>query len=103
MKPDFPDAYRDRLRWAIDEGLLIAGIFGFWLVLGFLVLTALGVLAFVIQTLRISQLRFVYDVLRWDAVLWSGVMTLANATVGLYILVRAGTILIDRYRTGTRS
>jgi hypothetical protein len=94
-----PEAFRQRLRWALRESLLIAGIVAFWMGLGLLLLAALGIIAFVIQTFQLEQLRPVYEFTRQDRAVWAAVTPLASATTGLYVLVRAGTILLDRYQS----
>ena len=97
----FPETLKDRMRWAIQESILIAGIFLFWMVVGLLLLVVLGLIAVLIRTFQIEQLRFVYRFVREDSAVWAAVMPLATATISLYVLVRAGTILIDRYRGST--
>jgi hypothetical protein len=99
MTPDpFPASYEDRLRWAIREGSIIGVIFLFWLGVGLGLLLVTGLVGVAIEAVRIPQLRFFLLPLRWDGAVWSAVVTLASATSGLYVLVRTGTILIDRYR-----
>ncbi len=94
----FPASYRDRLRWAIREGSIIGAIFLFWLGVGLGVFLVVGLVGILIEALRIPQLQIFLLPLRWDGAVWSGVITLASATSGLYVLVRTGTVLIDRYR-----
>lgn len=57
------------------------------------------VIAFIIQALQIDQLRFVFEILERSEAVWGLVVPLASTTAGLYVLVRAGTILIDRYQS----
>ena len=99
MTPDpFPTSHGDRLRWAVREGSIIGAIFLFWLGIGLGLFLVTGLVGVVIEMLRVPQLRFVLLPLRWDGAVWSAAVTLATATTGLYVLVRTGTILIDRYR-----
>jgi hypothetical protein len=93
----FPTSFDGRLRWALREGTIIGAIFLFWLGLGLAVVIVTGLFRLVITTLGLPQLRFFLAPLRWGGI-WSAVVTLASATTGLYVLVRTGTVLIDRYR-----
>ena len=94
----FPRSLRARFRWAIREGLLIAGVLAFWIGLGLFLMLVLGLVAYLIQAFRLEPLRFVYEFAGRSDLVWAAVTPLASATSGLYVLVRAGTILIDRYR-----
>ncbi|HKJ58398.1 MAG TPA: hypothetical protein VKA37_04150, partial [Halobacteriales archaeon] len=58
----------------------------------------LSAMAFVIQALRLAPLRFVYEFASRNQLLWPAVTQLAAATAGLHVIVRAGTVRIDRYR-----
>lgn len=95
----FPDGLQSRFRWAIRESGLIAGIFLFWILFGVIFRFVGFVIAFIIQTLQIDQLRFVFEIIERSEAVWALVVPLASATAGLYVLVRAGTILIDRYQS----
>lgn len=95
----FPDDLRSRFRWAIRESGLIAGIFLVWILFGVIYQLAVFVIAFIIQTLQIDQLRFVFEVFERSDAIWALVVPLATTTAALYVLVRAGTILIDRYQS----
>lgn len=99
MTPDsFPASYDERLRWALREGSIIGAILLFWLGLGLGLLLVTGLVGVLVEALRVPQLRFLLLPLRWDGAVWSGMFTLASATTGLYVLVRTGTILIDRFQ-----
>jgi hypothetical protein len=99
MTPEpFPASFDNRLRWALREGAVIGAIFLFWLGVGLGLFLVTGLVGVLVEAVGIPQLRFVLFPLRWDGAVWSAVVTLATATTGLYVLVRTGTILIDRYQ-----
>ena len=99
MTPEpFPASFDDRLRWALREGAVIGAIFLFWLGVGLGLFLVTGLVGVLIEAVGIPQLRFVLFPLRWGGAVWSAMVTLASATIGLYVLVRTGTVLIDRYR-----
>ncbi|MFC4245515.1 hypothetical protein ACFOZ7_00605 [Natribaculum luteum] len=95
----FPQPLQQRFRWAIRESILIAGIFLFWIGVGLLLVSLLGAFVFVAQVVNVGPSRFLYELSRQSGVMWAAVTQLASATTGLYVLVRAGTILIDRYQS----
>jgi hypothetical protein len=88
-----------RLSWAIREGVVITGIFVFWLTIALVLVTGLSLVAFLIQTLRLDPLRFVYEFAQRADVVWSAVLPFAGATAGIYTLARVGTILIGQYQS----
>lgn len=94
----FPAEYGDRLRWALREGSIIGAIVLLWLAVGLGLLLVTTLFGLLIELVGIPQLRFLLAPLRWDGAVWSAAVTLASATSGLYVLVRTGTILIDRFR-----
>jgi energy-coupling factor transporter transmembrane protein EcfT len=96
---EFPDDLESRFRWAIQETGLIASIFLVWILIGMLIQLALFVLAIPLQVVQIDVLRFLLEIPQSGDVIWALVMPLAAMTTGLYVLVRAGTILIDRYQS----
>lgn len=100
-RDSFPRPFRARLRWVVRESLLVAGIFLFWIGIALLLLAVLGIVAVLIRELRLEPLRFVYEFASRRELVWAAVTQLALATTGLYVLVRAGTVLIDRYRAST--
>lgn len=91
-----PDSPRDRLEWAITECLVVFGIFAFW--------TGIAVVASIATTLLVPVLFLVGpDAATPDLVwltdgLWTAVVPLTIVTSSLYVLVRAGELLIDHYR-----
>ncbi|QDX39639.1 hypothetical protein [Salarchaeum sp. JOR-1] len=89
-----PDSLVGRLRWALGESLVVAGIFAFWILLAAALNTALGILTRVLAALNVHAIYVVDDL----AVLWPTVVPLAFVTAVLYAVVRAGTLLIDQYR-----
>ncbi|WP_276274173.1 hypothetical protein [Haloarcula litorea] len=90
---------RQRLGWAIREAVVITGIFVFWLAIALIIVTGLSLIAFLIQTLRLDPLRFVYEFAQRGDVVWGAVLPFAGATAGIYALARVGTILISRYQS----
>lgn len=94
--PPLPETPRARLRWAIREGLVIAGIVLFWLgVAGAFSLLTVG-----LHLVDVRATHLLADVLRRTAGLWPAMTAVAAATTGLYVVVRAGTLLIDHHRAG---
>ena len=99
--PTVPETPRARLRWALIEGSVIAGIVLFWLGVAVVLTGALSLLGFALQALGIGAFHLVADLLRRTGFLWPTLSAVAFATVGLYVVVRAGTLLIDHHRGGT--
>ncbi|MEE6211401.1 hypothetical protein U3A55_14735 [Salarchaeum sp. III] len=89
-----PDSIIGRLRWALGESLVVAGIFAFWILLAPALNTALGLLTRVLAALDVHAVYLLDDL----TVLWPTVVPLAFVTAVLYTVVRAGTLLIDHYR-----
>lgn len=89
----------DRLRWIVNETLVIAGILGVWIVVGVAVHLLLGIVSALLAMGRIEHLRGLYMLLREPALVWSTVTPFALLTVLLYVTVRAGTILLEEYRS----
>lgn len=94
-----PDTPRGRLRWALREGLVIAGILLFWLGVAVVLTGGLSLLSVALHVIGVDALRLVADLLLRTEFLWPLVSAAAFATVGLYVVVRAGTLLIDHHRT----
>ncbi|MFC6863125.1 hypothetical protein ACFQGE_06575 [Halomicroarcula sp. GCM10025817] len=90
----------DRLRWALSEAAVLAGILAFWLAVAVLLTVGLSVLATVLRATRIEQLRLVYELVTRVELLWPAVVALTVATAALYVLARVGTLLIARFRRG---
>ncbi|NIQ57977.1 MAG: hypothetical protein GWN71_32775 [Gammaproteobacteria bacterium] len=93
-----PESPRGRLRWALRESLVIAGVLLGWLALGVALLALGGLLGLTLHVIGLRPLRLVAVVLERSAVLWPAFSAVAFATVALYVVVRAGTLLIDHYR-----
>lgn len=89
---------RDRLRWALGEAAVLAGIFGFWLVVGVALTALLSGLAVMLRVFRVEQARLLYELLTRIEFLWPAVVALTLATATLYVVVRAGTLLIARFQ-----
>lgn len=90
----------ERLRWAMWEAVVIAGILVIWIAIGLVVSAVLSVIAYVILLFEFEPLRVVYTFTERGPGIWAAVIPLASATTGLYVLARVGTVLIDRYQTG---
>lgn len=93
-----PETPRDRLRWAIRESLVIAGVLLFWFGLSVLLTVTTSLLSLAFEFARLHQLRPLLVLFRRVELLWPPLMAAALATVALYVLVRAGTLLVDHYR-----
>lgn len=90
---------RERLSWAIREGVVITGILLFWLTIALVLVTVLSLIAFLIQTLRLDSLRFVYEFAQRAGIVWGAVLPFAGVTAGIYALARVGSILIVQYQS----
>ncbi|MFC7026699.1 hypothetical protein ACFQJ5_02385 [Halomicroarcula sp. GCM10025324] len=88
----------DRLRWVLGEAAVLAGIFGFWLVLALAVTVLLSALTVLLRIFGIEQLQLVYELLARVEFLWPLVVGLTFVTAALYTAARVGTLLIARYR-----
>ncbi|MFB6353873.1 MAG: hypothetical protein ABEJ92_07275 [Halobacteriales archaeon] len=93
-----PDAPAGRLRWALDESLDVAGILLVWAGVAALLWVGLTLLRVVLARLGAESLRLLYELLQRVDLLWPAVTWLAVATTALHVVVRAGTLLIDRSR-----
>lgn len=93
-----PDAPAGRLRWALAESLVIAGILLVWTGVAALLWVGLTLLRVVLARLGAESLRLLYELLQRVELLWPAVTRLVVATTALYVVVRAGTLLIDRHR-----
>lgn len=89
-----PDSPRERLEWAITEASILFGIFLFWagVVAAVVVLANLLTLPFLLFDLPIVTPPGLATSSAWTIVLW---MTAVTST--LYVLVRAGGLLIEQY------
>lgn len=86
---------RERLSWAIREGVVLTGILLFWLTIALVLVSV----AFLIQTLRLDSLRFVYEFAQRAGIVWGAVLPFAGLTAGIYSLARVGTVLIGQYQS----
>lgn len=94
----FPGPFEERVAWIVRESLLVGGILATWVGIGIGITLVLSAVALVIQAFRLAPLRFLYEFAGRSHLLWPAVTQLAAATTGLYVIVRAGTVLIDRWR-----
>lgn len=94
-----PDSPRDRLEWAITESLIVAGILLFWVGVAAAVTVVTSLLALPFRALGSPiPLPFV----GFSNGLWAAVVPITVVTASLYVLVRAGELLIDYYRQTAR-
>ena len=92
-----PETPRDRLRWALREGFVIAGIVLFWLGVAVVLVAGLSLLGLALRLLGTGPFHLLSELLRRTAFLWPALSAVAFATVALYVVVRAGTLLIDHH------
>jgi len=95
-----PASPRGRLRWALSEALVVAGIFLFWVGVAALLVVAMSLLTATIELLQIRQLRLLHAFLDRTDFVWAAVLPLSLATTTLYVLVRTGTVLVEQYQRG---
>ncbi|WP_323173777.1 hypothetical protein [Natrialba sp. PRR66] len=93
----FPRSPSSRLRWAIREALVFAGILLFWIALATVITIVLQllVLPFELLGLQLGPMSELVSLARGFQDL---AVPMTVLTSGLYTLVRAGTVLIDHYR-----
>lgn len=96
--PTLPESPRERLRWALREGLVIAGILLFWLGVAVVLVGVLSLFSATLHLVGLRAFHLVAELLERSALLWPAFSAIAFATVGLYVVVRAGTLLIDHHR-----
>ena len=94
-----PGTPRGRLRWALREGAVVAGVLLFWLAAAAALTLGLSLVSLLIRAFHLGPLYLVADLFRRTAVLWPAFSAVAFATVALYVVVRAGTLLIDHSRS----
>lgn len=94
---------RSRIDWALREGVVIAAVLAFWAVVFAGLALVLSVVLAVLQLLvdvgfPAGPVRFLFEFLsRLERLSAPAVVQLATANVGLYVLVRVGWVLLDRY------
>lgn len=94
---ELSDGFTARLKWAIGEAAVIAGILVFWIGVGIVLTGILTVIAYAIGSLPLELLEELFDFTNPSGKVLAAVMPLTIATTLLYILGRVGTLLIDRY------
>lgn len=96
-----PSSVRSRLAWSVRESLVVAGIFAAW-ALAFLALrVVLGVVLLLFRVVLPPHLigELLSDIVHGGQSLLVPVVTQgAMATVALYVLARAGVVIVDHYR-----
>lgn len=96
-----PSSVRSRLVWSLREALVVAGIFAAW-ALAFLALrVVLGVVMLVFSVVRPPRIlgEVLFEVMQGgESILIPVVTQGAMATVALYVLARAGIVIVDHYR-----
>lgn len=89
----------DRVRWVLEECLVIASIAAFWIVFGLLAVVLVGALGSVLRAGGGGIFKPTVLLLEEPAdhvdQLWLVVGALALATTALYVVVRAGTVLLN--------
>lgn len=95
-----PETPRGRLRWAIEEAFVILGILAFWIVAIGAVALLLALLTLPFQLLGLRLFRPLFEFARSVPGMGTAVLPLTVLTASLYVLVRGGSLLIDRYHEG---
>ena len=91
-----PTSTRGRLRWALSESVVVAGIVFAWIVVALVAIVALRVLTFPFRLLDLPLP--LSDVLLSVSVLGDAILVVTLVTSLLYALVRAGTLITDYRR-----
>lgn len=91
-----PNSTRGRLRWALSESVVVAGIVFAWIVVALVAIVALRVLTFPFRLLDLPLP--LSDVLLSVSVLGDAILVVTLVTSLLYALVRAGTLITDYRR-----
>lgn len=91
----YDDGVRARTLWAVREGLVVGGIVLFWVGIA----VALSVVLLVLSV-PFAITRFGTPGLPVAGLVWTLVGPLAFLNASLYVLVRAGTVVVDHHRTG---
>ncbi|MEY7849505.1 hypothetical protein AB7C87_09960 [Natrarchaeobius sp. A-rgal3] len=93
----FPDSPYGRLEWAIRESLIVFGILLFWVAVAFVVSVGVGLLLFPLDLVGLSTIGPLHELTGATTLLWNAVVPMTTVTAALYVLVRAGTMLIDHH------
>lgn len=91
----YDDDVRSRTLWACREGFVVGGILLFWVVIAVVLSAVLMVLS-----VPFALFRFGAPGLPVTALVWTIVGPLAFLNASLYVFVRAGTVIVDHYRSG---
>lgn len=92
-----PDTPRSRLEWTVKESLVFLGVLLFWVAVFVVVALVLGLFALPYQLLGEPAFRPLVEVARVGDDLRAAVIPLTLLSSSLYVLVRAGMLLIDHY------
>lgn len=93
-----PESWPARLRWVLAESVLIGAVFAFWLAVATVLTVVFDVFAWLLDAVPGIHLRFAREVLTRVDLLWAAVVPLTAASATLYVLARAGSILVDHYQ-----
>ncbi|AXR82168.1 hypothetical protein [Natrarchaeobaculum sulfurireducens] len=91
-----PNSTRGRLRWALSESVVVAGILFAWIVVALVVTVAFRVLTLPFRLLDVPLP--LSEVLLSVSVLGNAILVVTLVTSLLYVLVRAGTLILDYRR-----
>lgn len=94
----FPDTTAGRLRWALREALVVAGILLFWVGVALALSLFTGVVRLLMETVELRALLRLYEFLQEGGLLWMAITPLTGVTVSIYGLARVGTVVVDHYR-----
>ncbi|MFB6078975.1 MAG: hypothetical protein ABEJ80_08370 [Halarchaeum sp.] len=97
MTRSFPDSFGGRLGWVVRESTVVLTIALFWVVVGVALTLVLGGVGVALRLANLGAFRLLYEFASGGLV-WGLVTPLAGATTLLYVVVRAGTVLVERYR-----
>ncbi|MFB6361018.1 MAG: hypothetical protein ABEH59_06810 [Halobacteriales archaeon] len=87
-----------RLRWALREGLIIAGILLFWTGVAVVLVGFLSAVSSVLHFIGLRPFYQIAELLERSMIVWPAFSTIAILTAGLYTVVRAGTLLLDHHQ-----
>ncbi|WP_049924689.1 hypothetical protein [Halopiger djelfimassiliensis] len=101
-----PDSPLGRLEWAFRESLVIFGILLLWVGVAIVATLATRIFGITVEaTIELIGGQAVppmAELLRLTEHLWEAVVPITLVTATLYVLVRAGTLLIDHYHRTAR-